>query len=93
MCVTGLSVHHVGERFQHSNETISRYFKTILFALSSPNFYRKYVHLPLPDSTPAFIHSNPEFWPFFAGALGAIDGTHITCFPSTLECHAARNCK
>lgn len=25
MCVTGLSVRHVGERFQHSNETISRY--------------------------------------------------------------------
>ncbi len=24
MCVTGLSVRHVGERFQHSNETISR---------------------------------------------------------------------
>jgi hypothetical protein len=23
MCVTGLSVRHVGERFQHSNETIS----------------------------------------------------------------------
>lgn len=26
MCVTGLSVRHVGERFQRSNETISRYF-------------------------------------------------------------------
>ena len=25
-CVTGLSVQHIGERFQHSNETISRYF-------------------------------------------------------------------
>jgi len=24
-CVTGLSVHHLGERFQHSNETISKY--------------------------------------------------------------------
>lgn len=25
MCMTGLSVRHVGERFQHSNETISKY--------------------------------------------------------------------
>ena len=24
MCVTGLSIRHVGERFQHSNETISK---------------------------------------------------------------------
>lgn len=24
MCVTGLSVRHVGERFQHANETISK---------------------------------------------------------------------
>lgn len=24
-CVTGLSIQHVGERFQHSNETISKY--------------------------------------------------------------------
>ncbi len=72
---------------------MNRYFKTILFTLSSLNFYQKYVHLPPPDSTPAFIHSNPKFWPFFAGALGAIDGTHITCFPNTLERHAARNRK
>jgi hypothetical protein len=26
MCVTGLSVRHVGERFQRANETISKYF-------------------------------------------------------------------
>jgi hypothetical protein len=24
MCVTGLSIRHIGERFQHSNETISK---------------------------------------------------------------------
>jgi hypothetical protein len=24
MCVTGLSIRHVGERFQHANETISK---------------------------------------------------------------------
>ena len=26
MCVTGLSVRHVGERFQRANETVSKYF-------------------------------------------------------------------
>ena len=26
-CVTGLSIRHVGERFQHANATISRYVK------------------------------------------------------------------
>jgi hypothetical protein len=29
MCVTGLSIRHVGERFQHANETISKYVITI----------------------------------------------------------------
>ena len=26
MCVTGLTIHHTGERFQHSNDTISKSF-------------------------------------------------------------------
>ncbi|KAF9060559.1 hypothetical protein BDP27DRAFT_1177700, partial [Rhodocollybia butyracea] len=33
-CVTGLSIRHVGERFQHSNETISQYFKVVIFAFN-----------------------------------------------------------
>lgn len=36
MCVTGLSIHHVGERFQHCNETISLYdftFQTVILIL------------------------------------------------------------
>ena len=32
-CVTGLSVHHIGERFQHSNDTIAKY-NSILTSLS-----------------------------------------------------------
>ena len=32
-CVTGLSIHHIGERFQRSNNTISRY---ILFSQVRP---------------------------------------------------------
>ncbi|KIK71790.1 hypothetical protein PAXRUDRAFT_676657, partial [Paxillus rubicundulus Ve08.2h10] len=30
-CVTGLSSRHVGERFQHSPDTITKYFKWMLF--------------------------------------------------------------
>ena len=28
-CVTGLSIHHVGERFQRSNDTISKYISLL----------------------------------------------------------------
>ena len=61
-CVTGISVHHLAERFQCSNDTISkcvlpllslyllnipfRYFKWILIAFSSHPIYSTYVRLP-----------------------------------------------
>jgi len=60
--VTALSTRHLGERFQHSNGTISRYeffiplyivfiefyryFRRVLLTLISPTFYNSYVHLP-----------------------------------------------
>ncbi|KAH9970718.1 hypothetical protein BGW80DRAFT_1153701, partial [Lactifluus volemus] len=92
--VTGLSIRHLGERFQHSNETISKCFRTILTALSSPPFYTKYVYLPSATSpTPDEIKDNPKFYPFFYGALGAMDGTHVNCCPSLLERQTARNRK
>jgi hypothetical protein len=63
--VTGLSVRHLGERFQWSNDTISQwvnlktkkhilslyfsYFRLILIFLSSPPFYMTYVRLPTVD--------------------------------------------
>jgi len=104
--VTGLSIRHLGERFQRSNETISkyvccccpaiqldifsRYFKRILFAFSSPPIYSTYVRLPDADSPPALeIVQNPKFFPFFANAIGAIDGTHIACHPFGEDRHAA----
>ncbi|KIN97277.1 hypothetical protein M404DRAFT_135861, partial [Pisolithus tinctorius Marx 270] len=45
-CVTGLTVRHVGEHFQWSNDTISRYFKKLLFIFSEPPFYITYVQFP-----------------------------------------------
>ncbi|KAF8157905.1 hypothetical protein B0H34DRAFT_636408, partial [Crassisporium funariophilum] len=95
-CVTGLSIRHVGEQFQHANATISKYvsFCMILFALSSPPFYTTYVHLPtVDDAVPSEILSNPKFFPFFKGAIGAMDGTHINCCPAAAARHLARDRK
>ncbi|KAF8152633.1 hypothetical protein B0H34DRAFT_636263, partial [Crassisporium funariophilum] len=94
MCVTGLFIRHVGEHFQCSNKTISKCFCTILFAISSPPFYTKYVQLPKADSpVPSSILNNPKFFPFLRNALGAMDGVHINCCPSAAKCNAARNQK
>ncbi|KIM65146.1 hypothetical protein SCLCIDRAFT_48308, partial [Scleroderma citrinum Foug A] len=38
-CVTGLSSRHVAERFQHSTDMITKYFKEILFYFSRAPFY------------------------------------------------------
>jgi len=45
------------------------------------------------DPTPPEIAKNPKFFPFFAGALGAVDGTHIACSPSAADREYARNRK
>ncbi|WVZ64753.1 hypothetical protein U9M48_014228 [Paspalum notatum var. saurae] len=62
------------ERFQHSGETISRYFNIVLQAIISLS--SKIIELP-PINTPFVISSNPKFMPYFQGCIGAIDGTHI----------------
>ncbi|KAF9236386.1 hypothetical protein BU15DRAFT_34512, partial [Melanogaster broomeanus] len=74
---TGLTMRHVGERFQRSNDTISRYFHEMLVIFSSPRFYTTYVQLPTGESPAQKIRSNSKFWPFFQHAIGAIDGSHI----------------
>lgn len=73
---------------------VDRYFKHILYALASAPFYTLNVRLPtVNDPVPDFIRNNPKLFPFFEGALGAIDGTHINCAPSAAERHAARDRK
>src|SRR5258708_26616942 len=54
------------------------------------------MYIKLPDvtaPTPDHILNNPKFFPYFQRALGAIDGTHIACFTSATERHAARDRK
>lgn len=94
-CVTGLSLRHVGERFQHSTTTISKYFKKVLVALASDPFYSAYVILPTAEDPVAdYITSKPgKLWPYFADVIGAMDGTQINCNPPSEELDAARNRK
>ena len=43
--------------------------------------------------TPTEIQESRKFYPFFEGALGAIDGTHIRCTSSAADREATRNRK
>jgi len=77
-----------------ANLVYYRYFLKMLSFFSSPPFYNKYVQLPHADTPiPPEIWNNPEFYPFFRDALGAIDGTHINCCPSAADQHATRDRK
>jgi hypothetical protein len=62
--------------------------------VTSPTFYNVYVKLPNED-TPleSYIADNPKFFPFFEGALGALDGTHISARPSVKDRACYRNQK
>lgn len=71
-----------------------RYFRKILGAVSSGPFYNKYVRLPNEnDPIPKVIYNSSKYFPFFQHAIGAMDGTHISCNPSANDRHAARNRK
>ncbi|XP_028084221.1 uncharacterized protein LOC114285380 [Camellia sinensis] len=66
----------VQERFQHSGQTISKYFNRVLKAVCRLG---KQVTRPLDfDEVPAEIRHNPRFYHFFKDCVGAIDGTHIS---------------
>ena len=70
------------------------YFQRILFILSSPLFYTKYVRLPKAnDPVPLKICQNAKFWPFFKDAIGVTDGSHIHSSPPAVDRSASRNCK
>src|SRR5882724_4625328 len=63
-----------------------RCFNQILDAVTSPAFYKTYVKLPN-QSTPLapYIADNPKLFPFFKGALGALNGTHISACPHSSD--------
>ncbi|OLL24540.1 putative nuclease HARBI1, partial [Neolecta irregularis DAH-3] len=63
------------ERFQHSGQTISKYFLKVLHSLLK--LYPEVVQLPDPNIIPEEILKNLKFYPFFKNCIGAADGCHI----------------
>ncbi|XP_028080060.1 uncharacterized protein LOC114281708 [Camellia sinensis] len=65
----------VQERFQHSGQTISKYFNRVLKAVC--RLGKQVIRPPDFDEVLVEIRHNPHFYPFFKDCVGAIDGTHI----------------
>jgi hypothetical protein len=63
------------DRFQHSGETISRVFNTVLDAILK--LYPEVVKQPSNDIVPVRIRNDSKMYPYFKGCIGAADGTHI----------------
>ncbi|XP_020687734.1 uncharacterized protein LOC110103384 [Dendrobium catenatum] len=70
------------ELFQHSLETVSRYFNQVLKAIMSLSDEFISLHTVDVDCHP-FIRANEQFHPFFKNTVGAINGTHIPTVVST----------
>ncbi|KAF8546257.1 hypothetical protein OG21DRAFT_1367540, partial [Imleria badia] len=92
-CVTGLSTHHVGERFQHSPTTISKYFRKMVNFFSSDPFYSSNVQLPTVDTPVATKILDDCRFRYFSDCVGAVDGTHIHAFVLAEEHANMRNRK
>ena len=62
--------------------------------MSSHPFFTRLIVLPTPATPmPDIICYNPKFWPWFQGALGALDGSHFNTSPSLEECSNYHNHK
>nr|XP_020198761.2 protein ALP1-like [Aegilops tauschii subsp. strangulata] len=61
--------------FRRSMETISRYFKQLLYAVGE--LRGEMIRRPS-GQTPPKIHGSPRWYPYFKDCIGAIDGTHVT---------------
>ncbi|XP_061982110.1 uncharacterized protein LOC133701926 [Populus nigra] len=73
----GASNREVQERFQHSGETISRYFNEVLRSVCSLATDLIQPADPGFVNTPREIVNNPRYMPHFKNCVGAIDGTHV----------------
>lgn len=81
----GVGNRMIQERFQHSGETVSRHFHRVLHACLKLSF--KYIKPedPMFCECHAKIKNDQRYWPFFKNAIGAIDGTHVSCVVSASE--------
>jgi hypothetical protein len=81
----GVGNRMIQERFQHSGETVSRYFHRVLLACLKLSF--KYIKPedPMFRDCHVKIKNDQRYWPFFKNAIGAIDGTHVSCVVSASD--------
>ncbi|EDN06281.1 predicted protein [Histoplasma mississippiense (nom. inval.)] len=72
-----VSYQNAAEMFHHSLDTISKVFHEVLESLCV--LYEYYVKLPESpmEYSKKALGSNPHYWPFFKGCIGALDGTHL----------------
>ena len=62
-----------------------RAFHHILNLVVGKPFYNKYVPLPPADVVPPEFWINPKFFPYFKGCLGAVDGSLLNAFVSSID--------
>lgn len=86
----GASFRDVEGRYQHSGETVFRYFQAVLKAFTA--LIPQYIKLPS-TNIPLAISKSPKNYPFFADCIGAVDGTHIGTKVLKEEMAAFRNRK
>jgi len=81
----GVGNRMIQERFQHSGETVSRYFHRVLHVVLKLSI--KYIKPedPMFRDCHSKIKNDQRYWPFFKNAIGAIDGTHVSCVVSGSE--------
>ncbi|KAG9134293.1 hypothetical protein Leryth_020036 [Lithospermum erythrorhizon] len=67
----------IQDRYQHSGETVSRYFNNVLKAIKSLS--HEFLQSP-PSTTPQEILKNNRLHPYFKDCIGVIDGLHIPAY-------------
>ena len=69
---------YVGLSFGRSQETVYRKFHELLDAVESLACeYLKTPTMASPQIYPRKLRENSNYWPFFSGFIGALDGTHV----------------
>ena len=83
------SSRNAGERFQHSTTTITVYFRRFIKSIIKIGL--EYMIQKSKGNLPVNILLDPEFGPFFHGALGALDGVHVAAHCNTDKVKLCRN--
>ncbi|KAK3221417.1 hypothetical protein Dsin_008442 [Dipteronia sinensis] len=65
------------ERFQHSGETISRWFEIVLDDVGRMAVDYLKPSDPYFKGIPRKIKDDNRYWPYFKDCIGTIDGTHV----------------